>query len=219
MDKVSLISMFVTFVTSNDVLKYEPLNPIGQGVVNKWNPPKFCNGLDCPAFDVVGKSSDKYEERIYRTASWVSTDLLDVDYKAANYQMFMKLFRYIGGQNDKEQKIAMTCPVTNRIIPAQGPACESNFTMSFFISPSLSRVPQPTDSAVYVRKMETLHVYVREFSGFTNNFEAWSKHATELGDALDKDGLAYEKSYYFTAGYDAPFKLFNRHNEIWFVKK
>lgn len=61
MDKISIISMFVTFVTSNEVLQFEPQNSIGQkfsqgdlGVT--WNPPKFCNGLDCPAYSVVNKT-------------------------------------------------------------------------------------------------------------------------------------------------------------------
>jgi len=63
-------------------------------------------------------------------------------------------------------------------------------------------------------------IIYRQFSGFTRKFIAWQKEAVALGDALTKDGITdFETKYYFTAGYDAPFKLFNRHNEVWFLKK
>ncbi|XP_045165323.1 heme-binding protein 2-like [Mercenaria mercenaria] len=221
MDKTALISMFITFVASNDVLKYEPHtagNLENGRVTSSWNKPKFCNGLDCPEYKTV-KTTKDYEERIYSESRWVSTNLTGIDYKVAQYQMFMKLFKYIGGNNEGGKKIDMTCPVTDRIIPAQGPACKSNFIMSFYIAPKVTTAPLPKDKTVYLETKSDLHVYVRQFGGFTDDFEAWRKHAEELGIALRNDGLAYEEAYYFTAGYDAPFKLFNRHNEIWFLKK
>jgi hypothetical protein len=42
-----------------------------------------------------------------------------------------------------EEKIAMTAPVVIRLIPGPGPACESNFTMSFFMSNKVKNPPQP----------------------------------------------------------------------------
>jgi hypothetical protein len=32
-----------------------------------------------------------------------------------------------------EHKVEMTAPVTVRVIPSQGPFCEDNFTISFFV--------------------------------------------------------------------------------------
>ena len=42
----------------------------------------------------------------------------------------------------------------------------------------------------------------------------------KLTDALEKDGLGdtYRKDYFYAAAYDTPYVLYNRHNEIWFVK-
>lgn len=40
-----------------------------------------------------------YEVRLYEKSEWVSTNLQDVEYKAATYNMFMKLFQYISGAN------------------------------------------------------------------------------------------------------------------------
>lgn len=71
-----------------------------------------------------------------------------------------------------------------------------------------------------LRKLKKICCICRQFGGFTNDFSAWQKEAVALGEALKKDGLSdFETDYYWTAGYDAPFKLFNRHNEIWFMKK
>ena len=66
----------------------------------------------------------------------------------------------------------MTCPVTNRIIPAQGPACESNFTMSFYVASDQLPAPQPTDKTVYLKTIPKFTVYVRYVKLCCLNFEA-----------------------------------------------
>ena len=58
-----------------------------------------------------------------------------------------------------EKKIAMTCPVIVRIIPGQGPACESNFTMSFYVSPSEGTPSAPSDPTVSISKLPALQAY------------------------------------------------------------
>ena len=57
----------------------------------------------------------------------------------------------------------------------------------------------------------------RQFPGFARKFETWADQALKLQEALDAKKLKYRKDYYYTAGYDSPFTLFNRHNEVWFV--
>ncbi|XP_074650574.1 heme-binding protein 2-like [Tubulanus polymorphus] len=127
--------------------------------------------------------------------------------------MFMKLFKYISGENAAKQKIPMTCPVTTRFIAGAGPACESNFTMSFYV-PNTD-APKPTNKDVFFTEMPETLIYVRQFSGYYVRFDAWAQEAMKLAEAIGNE-KAYDNSFFFTAGYDAPFKLFNRHNEIWF---
>ncbi|VDP08718.1 unnamed protein product [Schistosoma margrebowiei] len=53
------------------------------------------------------------------------------------------------------------------------------------------------------------------YSGFSNNDKALN-NARKLGESLDQLGLKYIPDPFYFAGYDSPFKLINRRNEIWF---
>jgi len=109
--------------------------------------------------------------------------------------------------------VAMTAPVRVRVMPGQGPACVSNFTMSFYVSKLPA--PQPTDPTVELTKLPALKAYVKSFGGRPKEAD-WVKQADALAAALPKSAKV-EKDFFFTAGYDSPFKLFYRHNEVWIL--
>ena len=177
--------------------------------------PTFCNKLDCPTFDIILKTED-FEERLYRKSMWVSTQLLGIGYESAQHKMFMKLFNYISGGNVKKEKIAMTAPVIDLIIPGPGPACENNFTMSFFISSSLHDPPQPSDESVYFTTLPQQRVFVRSYGGFATK-SSTLQNAIDLGNSLAKKDKRFQKDFFYSAGYDSPFKIFERHNEVWYL--
>ena len=61
-----------------------------------------------------------------------------------------------------EEKIAMTAPVLVRLIPGQGPACDNNFTMSFYISKKVKEPPMPSDPSVFLENdPQHFRAYVR----------------------------------------------------------
>lgn len=61
-------------------------------------------------------------------------------------------------------------------------------------------------------------VYVASFGGWMTQ-ETIQEHGADLGKALQKDGISFDATQFFTAGYDAPYKLWQRHNEIMFLPK
>ncbi|XP_070560428.1 heme-binding protein 2-like isoform X2 [Ptychodera flava] len=181
--------------------------------------PAFCNGLDCPKFTVLSKTKD-YEERAYDASKWTSTLISGMDYQSAVSQGFMKLFDYISGDNLDKKKVAMTAPVTAKVVPGQGPACASNFTVSFMVPfADQDNPPKPADPNVYLSELPALKAYVRSFGGFASG-DDYIKEALELDKALKASNTTsdYHTEFYYTAGYDAPFKPFNRHNEVWFIE-
>lgn len=58
----------------------------------------------------------------------------------------------------------------------------------------------------------------RSFSGFAST-EKYAEEAEVLAKILRNRGQAFHEDFFYTAGYDSPFKLFNRHNEVWYFKK
>jgi hypothetical protein len=135
---------------------------------------------------------------------------------------FMRLFDYIQGANNKSEKIPMTAPVLVQIQPAQGPYCKNNFTVNFFVPFEQQANPfTPTAKDVYISSFPAMCAYVKTYPGFGSTTEAILKNAAALAEALSKDGIGdtYHKEFYFYAGYDSPFKLFDRTNDVWFVMK
>lgn len=56
------------------------------------------------------------------------------------------------------------------------------------------------------------------FHGFTDDND-WISNARALAEDLynaGENGIDYNT--YYTVGYDSPFVIFNRTNEVWFVK-
>lgn len=58
----------------------------------------------------------------------------------------------------------------------------------------------------------------RSFGGFASP-EKYAEEAQALARILKSAGQSFHEDFYYTAGYDSPFKLFNRHNEVWYFKK
>lgn len=60
--------------------------------------------------------------------------------------------------------------------------------------------------------------FTRSFGGFASP-EKYAEEADALARTLRNRGQPFHEDFFYTAGYDSPFKLFNRHNEVWYFKK
>ncbi|KXZ51079.1 hypothetical protein GPECTOR_14g63 [Gonium pectorale] len=177
--------------------------------------PWFCHDLDCPRYEVKQTLAEDVELRSYDAGLWVSTNVTGVKYDRAVSTGFMRLFGYISGANEEGVRIPMTAPVRVEMTPGQGPFCEDHFKVSFFVPlDQQDAPPTPTSADVYIDPAPAAAFYVMSYGGRTHEREIIDK-ATQLLGILDEQGLPYNFSSFFHAGYDSPFRIFNRHNEVW----
>ncbi|XP_055999407.1 heme-binding protein 2-like [Ostrea edulis] len=200
-----------TFLSTSPSFKMTSiLKTIGSVVSSK--------GLDKPSYEVLS-SENNYEKRKYQAAKWVSTSVQSMQHDDARSIGFQRLFKYITGNNQSEKKIEMTAPVSTKVEPGAGPNCENTFTVSFFIPPEhQENPPQPKNPDVFVEERPGFEAYVRTFGGFANE-ESWVTEARKLSEDLKEKTEEIRQDYWYSAGYNSPFQLFGRTNEIWFVKK
>ncbi len=185
--------------------------------------PWFCHGIDCPAFTFSNSTASSLEVRNYQSNLWSSTDIKGTSLDDAMDEGFDKLFQYISGANEGQVKIPMTAPVLVKVLPGAGPNCESTFTVSFFVPfdyQTSAGPPSPSDPTVYTQRIDAMNVAVSEFGGFAKSKEIIAKAAqlsSEVeasADVKEDTGSLSEGSWFF-AGYDPPFRVSNRHNEVW----
>ncbi|XP_071388382.1 heme-binding protein 2 [Centroberyx affinis] len=178
----------------------------------------FSTGIQNPKFTEEKKAQD-YEVRTYHATKWVSTSVNGMEWDTATRTGFRRLFDYIMGNNENKVKVPMTAPVTCLVQPGAGPACESTFTVSFYVPEEHQDAPpQPSDPQVFLDDRKEFTVYVRTYGGFANE-QMKREECLKLLESLQRDGVPYTDSPFYTAGYDSPMKLTNRRNEVWILKK
>jgi len=183
--------------------------------------PWFCHDLDCPKFtNPQNLSIDRQtvQIRIYESALWASTVVANTDLEDAENIGFQRDFDYIDGNNSAQEEIPMTSPVSNWVQPAQGPYCTTNFTVSFYVpyamQPPNPGPPKPTESDVTIKTFPSMTFGVLAFDGFGEQNTVIAE-AAELSKLLSQSGYAYDTVNWWYAGYDPPFRVTGRHNEVW----
>ncbi|KAH8873327.1 Heme-binding protein 2 [Schistosoma japonicum] len=114
-----------------------------------------------------------------------------------------------------ETKVPMTAPVTVES-KSDHTSVKKCFTVGFYI-PEVFQPdpPTPTEEGVFIETRPAMEVYCRTYSGHSND-EKVLDNVRKLGESLDQLGLKYTPDLFYFAGYDPPFKLTKRRNEIWF---
>ena len=114
-------------------------------------------GYESAPYQVV-RADGKFEVRDYPTLKLVETRMAKRGNGADGG--FNRLFKFITGKNEAQQKICMTTPVFMS-------DTDSNATMAFVMPANLKTgaVPKPTDSSVSVREQSAGRFAVLRFSG------------------------------------------------------
>ena len=115
------------------------------------------SGYESAPYKLV-RADGKFAVRDYPALQVVETPMARAGNDADG--SFMRLFRFITGANEAQQKIAMTTPVFMS-------GSDSNATMAFVLPAKLKAdaVPKPSDAAVTVRELPAGRFAVLRFSG------------------------------------------------------
>ena len=154
-------------------------------------------------YEVVSKN-EIYEIRKY-------SDRLAVETMTSGMNSnFRKLFNYISGRNDNQEKIKMTTPVTQ--VEKNG-----NMSMQFYLPSKFNsqNVPNPSSEDVNIVNIEGGYYAVLRYSGRASD-KNFLKHKKILEEELQKNSISII-SPPIRATYDSPFTLpMNRRNEAMF---
>jgi len=154
-------------------------------------------------YEIIDKN-DIYEIRKYSDRLAVETLTSGID------SNFRKLFNYISGRNDTEEKIKMTTPVTQ--VEKNG-----NMSMQFYLPSKFNseNVPNPSRDDVKIINIEGGYYAVLRYSGRASD-KNFLEHKEILEKELKKNDISII-SPPIRATYDSPFTLpMNRRNEAMF---
>jgi hypothetical protein len=174
--------------------------------------------LALPAFL---RSGDDIEEQAYRTVTrmgdleirfYPSATLATVSstarsYREVSYSGFRRIAGYIFGGNEDGRKIAMTAPV-HMDIGTEGSSMS-------FVMPSayaLKELPKPNDPGVRIERSADEYVAAIRFSGYASDATIRSQ-SERLAGILREKGIRPIGNFRYL-GYDPPYRLMGRRNEI-----
>ena len=153
----------------------------------------------------VMKKNEIYEIRKYSDRLAIETEI------SSQGSSFRKLFKYISGDNENNEEIKMTTPVTQ--IEKKG-----NMTMQFYLPSKFnkSNTPNPFNSEVKILNIKGGYYAVIIYSGRVSD-KNFIKHKNILENELKKDNISI-LSPPIKATYNGPFTLpMRRRNEAMFV--
>ena len=151
-------------------------------------------------YEVV-KENKEYEIRKY-------SDRLVIETNSIEGNGFRKLFNYISGNNEKNQEIKMTVPVTQEIK-------NGNMTMQFYLPLKFNKdnAPKPSNSDIKILTIEGGYYAVIEYSGRSSD-KNFLKNKDTLEKLLKQDSITI-LSPPIRASYNSPFTLpMLKRNEV-----
>ena len=100
----------------------------------------------------------------------------------------------------------MTSPVSMSL--------EDTMTMMFMVPKKLNKetLPQPKQSDIEFKEEPAKTFAAIRFKGWANDTKL-EQYKQDLKAALDSEGIKYSNKVYFF-GYNAPYEVFNRKNEV-----
>lgn len=149
---------------------------------------------------------DSFEIRKYEATLFTAVNLRTENYKKASTKGFSLLAGYIFGNNARNEKIAMTSPVTMCL--------GDSITMMFMVPKKYKKenLPEPLESEIQFRKEPARTVAALTFGGWANDAKI-ARYKEQLTTALKREEIVHTGRFYFL-GYNPPYEVFQRKNEV-----
>ena len=131
--------------------------------------------------------------------------------KNIQHEPFMNLFRYINGENDRQERLTMSKPVVTMFIRDKTKSNIRSVGMLFYLF--AENPPKPYDPRITITEMIPLKVYIRAFGGSDTSSAVLRRELETLYEDLVCADLV-EKSdfnYPFLAEYAHPWASKQRH--------
>jgi hypothetical protein len=161
--------------------------------------------IETPKYKVI-KTYDEVEVRLYPKMVVAKTNLADKSFDNQGSNGFRTIAGYIFGGNEKNEKIAMTAPVVMNM----GDSASMYFVMPK--SYDKSELPTPNSKNVQIVEVAEKTLAVISYGGFSSD-EKIEKHRKQLEQILQKNKLQTKGAYLYM-GYNAPWDIINRKNEV-----
>jgi len=162
--------------------------------------------IEKPTYSVEKTLKDRVEIRVYDAMIVAKTSLPGASFDDYGSQGFRNVASYIFGNNQKQQKIAMTSPV----IMEQG----SEASMYFVMPKQYSKdeLPTPNSSKVQISEVQSKRLAVIRFGGWANDRRI-EKYKEKLKAILQEENIQYKEPFLYM-GYNAPWDIIARRNEV-----
>ncbi len=151
-------------------------------------------------YEIV-KENKNYEIRKY-------PDRLVIETNSTQGNGFRKLFSYISGNNEENEEIKMTVPVTQEIK-------NGNMTMQFYLPLKFNKnnTPKPSNSEIKILTIEGGYYAIIKYSGRSSD-KNYLKNKEILEKELKKDNITI-LGLPIRASYNSPFTLpMLKRNEV-----
>lgn len=154
----------------------------------------------------VERQLDDIEIRKYESALFSSVCLPAGNYDQHANRGFRTLAGYIFGNNETGESIAMTSPVMMEL--------DTQMIMSFMVPKGRTRnsLPNPRDTSIYFTEKPVVRMAAIRFGGWASE-EKIQKHKQELTEKLARHGIRHKNKFAYL-GYNPPYTLINRRNEV-----
>ncbi len=154
----------------------------------------------------VNEVKGDVEFRTYQEAVFARVRLEQSDFKSMSYKGFGVLADFIFGNNQQQEKIAMTSPVLMEM--------NQQYTMEFMMPSDydLSTLPVPNNSDIEVVTRLTWKAASIRFGGYADD-EKIDLYIDKLKEALRDSNIKHRGNFKFL-GYNPPYQVLNRINEV-----